>query len=115
MKSHVNPCVYAPPEDCVDYNVVILFLLPRAAELKHFPISLFYFFLLSLCLHIFTIISGAFFMLSIFIEIYLHFYHFLASPFPFACQTFLLGLFFFFLDCIIFKFLFVINTVLVCL
>ena len=45
MKSHVNPCVYAPPEDCVDYNVVILFLLPRAAELKHFPISLFYFFL----------------------------------------------------------------------
>ena len=117
MKSHVNPCVYVPPEDYIDYNAVILFLLPRAAELKHFPISLFYFFLLlSLCLCILTIISGAFFlMLSIFIEIYLHFYHFLASPFPFACQTFLLGLFFFFLGCIIFKFLFVINTVLVCL
>lgn len=33
MKSHVPPCVYAPPEDCNDYNAVIMFLPPRATGL----------------------------------------------------------------------------------
>ena len=81
MKSHVNPCVYVPPEDYIDYNAVILFLLPRAAELKHFPISLFYFFLLlSLCLCILTIISGAFFYA---VNIYWDIFAFL----PLSCLT----------------------------